>query len=168
MKKIFIFLNIIISITFLSSCYADDMHIKFAMEATYPPFESIDTDGNIIGFDIDIANNICKKINAKCSFINAPWDSLIPGLKLGKFNAIISALAITSERAKQVAFSQAYYFDTASFVGSKINPIETTSAGLLGKSIGVQGGTAMENYMRGFYSDKKINVKAYPRIMDAF
>ncbi len=148
--------------------YAGPQTIKFAMEATYPPFESVSAEGNLVGFDIDIANSICHKMNAVCIFINSPWESLIPGLKLGKFDAIISALMITPEREKQVAFSQSYYVSTASFVAAKTQSFAPLPAGLAGKRVGVQGGTAMENYMRGYYKNSAITVKTYASISDAF
>lgn len=168
MKKYFKTVFTIIGAIWLTCCQAEELTIRFAMEATYPPFESIDTEGEITGFDVDIAKSICEKINATCSFVNSPWDSLIPGLKLGKFDAVISALAITSKREQQVAFSQPYYFDTASFVAAESDPIDPTLEGLKGKSVGVQGGTAMENYMRGFYKNGGVDVKNYASITDAF
>src|SRR5690606_17599012 len=90
--------------------------IKFAMEATYPPFEYVDASGNIKGFDVDIANALCQQLKAQCEFSNQPFNSLIPSLQLGKFDAIISALGITTERAKQVSFTNPYYQPSGSFV----------------------------------------------------
>lgn len=157
-----------IGLTLAGYGYAANQTITFAMEATYPPFESVNQSGNVVGFDVDIANSICAKIAATCVFKNSPWDSLIPGLKLGKFDAIISAVAITNAREKQVAFSQPYYFATASFVAGTTNSIDLTSDGLKNKSVGVQGGTAMANYMFGFYKNAGVDTKTYASINDAF
>ena len=88
MKKILKFIPSL-ALALLSLTSFAETKIQFAMEATYPPFESIDESGNIIGFDVDIAKAICEKINAECTFVNAPFDSLIPSLKLGKFDALI-------------------------------------------------------------------------------
>lgn len=168
MKKIIIAILLLSLSSWTSLLHAKEKQITFAMEATYPPFESIDENGNIVGFDIAIGQEICQKIRAKCSFINAPWDSLIPGLKLGKYDALISAIAITPERAKQVIFSQPYYFDTASFVSKKGQSLTISLSGLKGKRIGVQGGTSMENYMRNTYQQADVNILSYASIADAF
>lgn len=52
--------------------------IRFATEASYPPFESMDANNKIVGFDVDLANALCKEIDASCTFTNQAFDSLIP------------------------------------------------------------------------------------------
>ena len=116
--------------------------ITFAMEPSYPPFEMTNTQGEIIGFDVDIANAICKEIKANCSFKAESFDALIPSLIKGRgFDAAISAIDITEARAKQVAFSDSYYESSASFVGVKDKADLATA-----KNIGVQIGTTYEQY----------------------
>ncbi|MCI7718184.1 transporter substrate-binding domain-containing protein [[Pasteurella] aerogenes] len=116
--------------------------ITFAMEPSYPPFEMTNTQGEIIGFDVDIANAICKEIKANCSFKAESFDALIPSLIKGRgFDAAISAIDITEARAKQVAFSNSYYESSASFVGVKDKADLATA-----KNIGVQIGTTYEQY----------------------
>ncbi|MCU9998133.1 transporter substrate-binding domain-containing protein [[Pasteurella] aerogenes] len=116
--------------------------ITFAMEPSYPPFEMTNTQGEIIGFDVDIANAICKEIKANCSFKAESFDALIPSLIKGRgFDAAISAIDITEARAKQVAFSNSYYESSASFVGVK-DKVDLATA----KNIGVQIGTTYEQY----------------------
>lgn len=116
--------------------------ITFAMEPSYPPFEMTNTQGEIIGFDVDIANAICKEIKANCSFKSESFDALIPSLIKGRgFDAAISAIDITEARAKQVAFSDSYYESSASFVGVKDKADLATA-----KNIGVQIGTTYEQY----------------------
>ncbi|MCI7479907.1 MAG: transporter substrate-binding domain-containing protein [[Pasteurella] aerogenes] len=117
--------------------------ITFAMEPSYPPFEMTNTQGEIIGFDVDIANAICKEIKANCSFKAESFDALIPSLIKGRgFDAAISAIDITEARAKQVAFSDSYYESSASFVGVKDKADLATA-----KNIGVQIGTTYEQYV---------------------
>ena len=82
--------------------------INFATEATYPPFEFMTPDGKINGFDVEIMDAICQKIEATCTVKNQPFDSLIPSLQLGKFDGIYGALNITAERAKQVDFTMPF------------------------------------------------------------
>jgi arginine transport system substrate-binding protein len=141
--------------------------IKFATEATYPPFESMDASGEIKGFDIDVAKALCAEIKAQCTFTSQPWDSLIPSLKLGKFDAIIAAVGITNARKQQVDFTIPYFASTGSFVGLQNQKFSLTPEGLNGKTIGVQGGTVYETYLKN-YSQKNIKIKAYASMQDAF
>src|SRR5688572_3259680 len=147
MKKTF-FLAILL-LNALSAVAAPIKTIRFATEATYPPFEYIDSSGQIKGFDIDIATAICQQIKAQCSFSNQGFNSLIPSLKIGKFDALISALGITLEREKQVGFTQTYYQPSASFVATLQKNYKLNE--LTGKIIGVQQGSTFEKYLREQY-----------------
>ncbi len=73
---------------------ANAKEITFAMEPSYPPFELTNEKGEIIGFDVDIANAICKEIQATCHFKGQAFDSLITGLRSKHFDAAISAIDI--------------------------------------------------------------------------
>lgn len=64
--------------------------IRFATEASYPPFELVDANNQIVGFDVDLANALCKEIDATCTFTNQAFDSLIPGLKFRRFDAVMA------------------------------------------------------------------------------
>lgn len=142
--------------------------IKFATEATYPPFETISPAGEIQGLDIDIAKALCKEIDAVCTFINQPFDGLIPSLKLGKFDAVIASMTITAERKKEVAFTTPYLVQTVSFVApikSSFTAVSTES--LKGKTIGVQAGTTLEQYLLTRYKDA-VKVNTYASETTAF
>jgi arginine transport system substrate-binding protein len=130
--------------------------IRFAMEATYPPFEYIDANGEIMGFDVDIAKALCLEMKVECTFSNQSFASLIPSLQLGKYDAVISALAVTPERLQQVNFTHSYYEPSAAFVG-----VDS------GNVIGVQQGSVFEKYLEDKYNTT-IVVKAYGSIQDAF
>ena len=139
---------------------ANALDITFATEPTYPPFENTDSNGKIIGFDIDIANAICAEIQANCKFQSHAFDSLIPSLKFKRFDAAISAIDITEERAKQVSFSNPYYDSSASFIAVK-GKTDLNSA----KNIGVQNGTTFQQYIAE--NGKQYNAKAYPSLQSA-
>lgn len=139
--------------------------IRFATEATYPPFEYIDESGTLKGFDIDIANALCQQIKAQCTFSHQTFSSLIPSLKLGKYDALISTINITDERKKQVAFTHAYYSPSGSFVGASAK--HYSLADLAGKTIGVQQGSTFEKYIQDKYG-KKVTLKTYASIQEAF
>ncbi|MCK3654487.1 arginine ABC transporter substrate-binding protein [Pasteurellaceae bacterium Macca] len=144
------------------STVASAQEITFAMEPSYPPFETINEKGEIIGFDVDIAQAVCKEIQATCHFKSQSFDALIPSLIKGRggFDAAISAIDITEARAKQVAFSDAYYESSASFIAVK-GKSDLASA----KSVGVQNGTTYQQYATN--EAKQYNVKPYASIQDA-
>lgn len=70
-------------------------NIRFASSATYPPFESLDANNNIVGFDIDLAKALCQEMKANCTFSNQAFDSLITALKFKRYDAVISGMDIT-------------------------------------------------------------------------
>lgn len=120
--------------------------IKFATEPTYPPFEFVDASNTMQGFDIDLARALCTEMKAECSFHNQGFDSLIPTLKMGKYDAAISAMDITEDRLKQVNFSDSYYDNAAIFVVTKENTV-TDVDGLKDQRVGVQNGTTHQGYI---------------------
>ncbi|OAN17680.1 arginine ABC transporter substrate-binding protein [Photobacterium jeanii] len=124
---------------------AAQQEIKFVMEATYAPFEYMDENNQIQGFDVDLANALCKEIDAKCTFHNQPFDSLIPALKFRRYDAAISGIDITEQRQKQVSFTQAYYDNAAAFVALEGKIAD--QAALEGKRIGVQNGSTHQSYL---------------------
>ena len=132
--------------------------IRFATEASYPPFESIDANNKIVGFDVDLANALCKEIDATCTFSNQAFDSLIPSLKFRRFDAAIAAMDVTEERAKQVDFSNIYYENSAVFVAAQGKFAD--AAQLSGKNVGVQNGTSHQSYL--LEQLKGQDVKAVP------
>jgi len=139
--------------------------IHFATEATYPPFEFIDATGKIRGFDIDIANALCEKIKVKCKFSNAAFNSLIPSLNLGKYDAVIAAMGITIPRKRMVAFTDPYYIPTSSFVAKAAKHYAVSD--VIGKIVGVQTGSTMETYLKTQYRSRVV-LKTYASIQDAF
>lgn len=119
--------------------------IRFATEASYPPFESMDAGNKIVGFDVDLANALCKEMQATCTFSNQSFDSLIPGLKFRRIDAVMAGMDITPEREKQVLFSTPYYDNSALFVGQKDKVADI--AALKGKKVGVQNGTTHQKFI---------------------
>ncbi|WP_434998431.1 arginine ABC transporter substrate-binding protein [Vibrio scophthalmi] len=119
--------------------------IKFVMEATYPPFEFMDENNQIQGFDVDLANALCDEMKANCTFHNQAFDSLIPALKFKRYDAAISAMDITEARLDQVNFSNAYYDNSAAFISLQGKVAD--QADLKGKRVGVQNGSTHQSYL---------------------
>ena len=153
--------KLLLSAMLMGSAFAANaQEITFAMEPSYPPFETTNEKGEIIGFDVDVANAICKEIQATCSYSGQAFDGLVQAIKQKRFDAAISAMDITEARAKQVSFSNAYYDSTASYVALK-GKADLASA----KTIGVQNGTTFQQYTAA--ETKQYNAKSYASLQDA-
>ena len=152
--------TLLTAILFGASVTASAQELTFAMEPSYPPFETTNEKGEIIGFDVDVANAICKEIQATCKFKGEAFDALIPNLKAKRFDASSSAIDITDARAKQVLFSDAYYDSTASYVTLK-GKATLESA----KNVGVQNGTTFQQYTVA--ETKQYTTKAYASLQSA-
>ncbi|NDZ16425.1 hypothetical protein C7T35_22030 [Variovorax sp. WS11] len=127
--------------------------VTIAMDATYPPFESVGPDGKLVGFEVDLSNALCEELKLKCKLVNVAFDALIPGLVTKKSDALITSLNINEDRKRVIDFSEPYYRMENRFVAKKGANIPISREGLKGKKIAVQAGTAQASYVRKFYGD---------------
>jgi arginine/ornithine transport system substrate-binding protein len=134
--------------------------VVIAMDAAYPPFESVAADGALVGFDVDLANAVCAEIKVKCKLVNIGWDGLIPGLAAKKYDAIWTSMNITDERKKVVDFSDPYYHMQNRFVAKKGANIVISKEGLKGKTIAVQISTTHDNFVTEQFGDV-VTIKRY-------
>jgi len=140
--------------------------LKIGTDATYPPFETVDvTTSKLVGFDIDLMTEICKRLGKEPEFIVVPFDGIISGLKQKKYDAVISAMTITDERKKEVSFSKPYYLAGQSIAVRKADKNIYGIEELKGKKIGVQLGTTGEMQAK---SIKNTKVISYDNISAAF
>ena len=160
MKKL-ITLFMLVLFSLVSSVSANEWDkIRIGVEGAYPPFSSVEKDGTLIGFDIDIARALCEEIGAKCVLVPQDWDGIIPALLARKYDAIIASMSITEERKKKVAFSDKYYNTPAKFARKKGSGITISKAGLKGKTVGVQRATIHDNFITAEFGDS-VNIKRY-------
>ncbi|WP_448954845.1 transporter substrate-binding domain-containing protein [Labrys neptuniae] len=82
--------------------------ITIASEGASPPWDYIDANGALVGFDIDMGNELCARMKLQCTFVAQDWDGIIPGLLVKKYDAIIAGMSITEKRKKSIAFSVPY------------------------------------------------------------
>ncbi|HSW73624.1 MAG TPA: transporter substrate-binding domain-containing protein [Candidatus Limnocylindria bacterium] len=123
-----------------SSLVIDTNTLLVDTNAEYPPFSFLDND-TIVGFDIDLANEVGKRLGKTVKITDMPFDSLLPKLQLGDLNIIAAGLTATPERAEKVLFTKPYLEGDPLIVivGSK-NPAITGIADLHGKDIVVNEG----------------------------
>jgi octopine/nopaline transport system substrate-binding protein len=154
----------------LSNALAKDWKtVVIAMEGAYEPWNLTDSSGKLVGFEVDLANDICKRAGVECKLVAQDWDGMIPGLQADKFDVIMDGMSITEARMKQIMFSRPYATTPAVFMARKdsalakatdagkiINLTKDPSAGdaaikmvqaaLTGKTIGVQASTTHANF----------------------
>jgi len=138
---------------------AEMKKVRIGTEGAYPPFNSIDPDGKLVGFDIDIANALCAAAKFECEFVVQDWDGIIPGLLAKKYDAIIASMSITEERKQKVDFTGKYYNTPAKFVAKKGAGFDISPDGLAGKKVAVQRATIHENFLRDNFP--KVDLKVY-------
>jgi lysine-arginine-ornithine-binding protein len=140
--------------------------LTIGTEGAYPPFNYVDSDGNVKGFEIDLANEMCKRLGIKCKWVTQDWDGIIPGLLAQKYDAIVASLYITDDRKKKISFSDKYYKVPARFVVPKDSNLQISAEGLAGKVVCTQRATSFERYM----TDKmpKVERRVYATMDEAY
>ena len=121
--------------------------VRIGTEGAYPPFNFTDSNGELQGFDVDIAKALCEKMDAECSYVAQDWDGIIPALLANKYDAIIASMSITDERKQAVNFTDKYYSNLVRFVAPNGSGLDTSMGGLEGKSIGVQRATVAASWL---------------------
>jgi polar amino acid transport system substrate-binding protein len=153
MKRLptFVLFTLLIASLLLAACQtatqappaqADRMNVRVAMDATWPPFEYVDEQTRaIVGFDVDIINEIAERENLNVEILNVPWDPLLAGIAQCQYDLSISAMTITEERAQNMAFSDPYFSAGQQVVVRTDNTDIQGKDDLVGKRVGAQLGT---------------------------
>jgi lysine/arginine/ornithine transport system substrate-binding protein len=162
MKKLLAALSVALLAVSAGAAHAKDWTtVRFGVDASYAPFESKAPDGKLVGFDIDLGNEICKRLNAKCVWVEQDFDGMIPGLKAKKFDGVLSSMTITPQREEQIAFSAKLFNTPTRLVAKKGTNLTPTADALKGKSVGVEQGTIQETYAKDNWAPKGVNVVPY-------
>jgi len=134
------------SLLFSASANADSAKSELVVGLTgkYPPFNYFDASGKLTGFDVEVAEEICRRTHKKCVFRVLQWDGILASLLAGKIDAIIGSMAITEERAAMAAFSTPYYESGAQLF---VKP-EGKAPKTAGFRVGVTLGTTYESFVR--------------------
>jgi len=160
-----LFVMLAVLVGFIHPAAADPGEFRIGTEGAYPPFEFRDAGGQLKGFDVDVGNALCAEMKVKCTFVPQDFDGLIPALKAGKIDMIISSLSVTPERAKVIDFTKPYYVSLSQFVAAKNSGITDDPRTLQGKTVAVQSGTIHQAYLEQNLPD--ITEKAYNTIEEA-
>ena len=150
-----------------TSSAKDWKSIKIATEGAWPPFNEIDSDGKVKGFEVDLANAICDHLKVKCTIVTQDWDGIIPALLAKKYDAIVASMSITDERKETIQFSKPYYTTPARFLASKGKFSSFSNSDIVGKTVGVQKATIHENFMNDNFKGKS-TIKSYGKIEEAY
>lgn len=148
--------------------------VRIATEGAYAPWNFSGPNGVLEGFEIDLANNLCERMQAKCEIVAQNWDGIIPSLTAGKYDAIMAGMSITPKREEVIAFSAPYAAAINSFAvmessdlvdlpenGTPINVdseaakpvLEEIGAKIQGKVVGVQGSTTASAFMEQYFEN---------------
>ena len=178
LKKIIF--SVLLSLLVVGNVNADK--IRIGTEGAYPPWNSKDESGKLIGFEVELAYTLCRYIGQQCTIVEQDWDGMIPALIMRKFDAIMAGMSITAERQKAISFSQGYADEVASLAVMKGSSLEgldtpaginltkpnaaakkalkTLTAALAGKTVCVQTATIHQNFLDSG-DVGKVNVRTY-------
>lgn len=116
--------------------------IRMGTEGAYPPYNFINDNGEVDGFERDLGDELCKRANLTCTWVTNDWDSIIPNLVSGNFDTIIAGMSITEERRQVIDFTQDYYPPNPSAYAA-LSPDVDVKGGI----VAAQTGTIQANYV---------------------
>jgi octopine/nopaline transport system substrate-binding protein len=165
----------------------DWKHVTIGTEAAYPPFNMRTRDGQLIGFDIDLGNDLCTRIKVSCEFVPQDFSGLIGALTAGKFDAIMSGMSITPKRMEIISFSVPYVISLSEFAvrkngaladlpdeGARISlddkdafaaEIAKLAPQLHGKTVGVESATTHADMLATYFKDI-VTIRTYSQSAD--
>ena len=160
-------ISVLASLFIITNVYADK--IRIGTEGAYPPWNSKNEAGKLIGFEVELAWSLCRYMEKQCEIVEQDWDGMIPALIMRKFDAIMAGMSITAERQKVISFSQGYADEVAQLAVMKGSSLEgmatpsginlslggsdvkkalkTLTAALAGKTVCVQTATIHQNFL---------------------
>ena len=139
MKK---FLLVMLSLGLISLAnIANSKTIRIGTEGAYPPWNNLNSAGELEGAEIEFGNEACKRMGATCEWVTQDWDGIIPALLQGKYDIIVAGMSITEERKEKVNFTTGYMTDGARFAVLKDSGLADLSiAGMAKVNLNNAGG----------------------------
>ena len=119
--------------------------LRVGIDDTYPPMEYKDEAGNYAGFDIELAQEVAKRMNKEIEFVPTAWSAIFTALSSNKYDCIISSLSITDERKKTIAYTRPYIANSQTIIVKSDNTDIKDETSLGDKVVAVQMGTTSED-----------------------
>ncbi len=171
MKKILcLVLSLVLACLVLAGCSGKSEKLVMATNAEFPPYEYFEND-KIVGIDAEIAQAICDKIGAELTIEHVDFDSIVPGVKSGKYDFGMAGMTITDERKEQVNFTSTYATGVQVIIvpeNSQITSADDLFAEGSNHKIGVQLNTTGDLYCTSDIEDKGLGkVERYNKGADA-
>lgn len=158
--------------------------LRIGTDGAYPPYNSTTPAGVLVGFEIDLVKDLCRRMNRQCEFVTVDWNGMIPKLQEGTVDVIMSGLSIRPERRKVIDFSLPYFAAPTYFVvrkGGKLSVLQSSrvidlahptaddrkaladfATQMKNATIGVEGSTTHEDYVKHYFPEAK-RVRVYPK-----
>ncbi|HHY46508.1 MAG TPA: amino acid ABC transporter substrate-binding protein [Firmicutes bacterium] len=140
--------------------------LTIGIDDAYPPMEYRDEQNNLVGFDIDLAREIGKRLGVKVEWIPTEWSGVLLALNAHKFDIILSTLSVTEERAKQIDFGPPYLYESQVIVVCADNNTIKSKEDLVGKVVGTQLGSTSEEAAKTIKGIKEL--KKYNKFTEVF
>lgn len=116
--------------------------IRLGTEGAYPPYNFIDDNGEVAGFERELGDELCKRAELTCEWVTNEWDSIIPNLQSGNYDVIIAGMSITEERDAVINFTEAYMPPSPSLYVAA-----STDADIKGGVVAAQTGTIQASHI---------------------
>ena len=144
MKKIIAVLCGLMACLSMASAAKKDNKFVLGLDDSFPPMGYRDADNNIVGYDIDLAKEVTKRLGLELVCQPIDWSAKEMELKTGKIDCIWNGFTMTEERQKKMAFTSAY-LENAQVVVVRADSGIKTLADLNGKKVGVQAGSSAQD-----------------------
>jgi arginine/ornithine transport system substrate-binding protein len=146
---------LVLALGLAAAAQAAPQKLRVAVDGEYPPYSTIDKKGRLSGFDIDVADEICRRIEATCTKVRVSFDQILDAVNKKKADLVVASTSITDgRRLRGITFSQRYYHTPAMFVRRKgDDSVEGVWKSLRGKTIGVQGTTTHDQFVTTEFTD---------------
>ncbi len=178
-----VFIVVLVAVAFASAEAKEWKEITIATEGAYAPWNYTDSSGKLAGFEVDLAADLCGRMNIKCKVVPQAWDGIIPALQAGKYDAIMAGMSITEKRKKVVAFSRYYAATPSRFIVLKDSPsanfttpiesitlddvsaaekaaLDAVGNAFKGSVVGVQNATIQEKFLQQYLGDT-VDIRGY-------
>jgi polar amino acid transport system substrate-binding protein len=167
---IVLFAVFVIAGIFLNGCAGSSggKILKIGVDDSYPPMEYRDDKNTIVGFDMDLANEIAKKLGMKIELISTAWDGIFQALNTDKFDCIVSSVSLTEERQKNFAFTRPYIANSQVIVVPPSNDTIKEGQDLAGRKVGVQVSTTAHDSANKLLEKIKFTLSTYDQVIQPF